>query len=157
MNLRPKKGGTPRPFGCGTFIKEYLMEAGPNGAPQAQIFRSYKEALINAIASDRGIGEEERLAKRQKRPIDPDNVEKLIQKHLAHTPYKSTGCRYHSFITYFSNLQRLGWVEFSGIEEPSAMQDNYPKGQALRYYRLTSAGMSAPDYLWLNPRAALYG
>ena len=164
--LRPKRGGFLRPFGCGWFIREFLLGNGPNGstpidpgkgAPQAEIFYHYKTSLLNAIAIDRATREEERLAKRQKRRIDPDNIDRLTVKHLALIPYKSTSCRYHSFVVYFSNLQRLGWVEFTGREEPSALQDNYPKGQSRRYYRLTDAGRTASDAAWANPLLALYG
>jgi len=130
----------------------------PNeGAPQAEIFYYYKTSLIRAIALDRATREEERLAKRQKRAISPENIERFTQEHLALIPYKSTGCRYHSFVVYFSNLQRLGWVEFTGREEHSALQDNYPKGQSRKYFRLTAAGMAAPEAAWLNPLCALYG
>jgi DNA-binding PadR family transcriptional regulator len=76
---------------------------------------------------------------------------------LARTPYKSTSCRFHSFVVYFSNLQRLGWVEPTGSEEPSAFQDHYPPGPPRRYFRLTDAGKAASEAAWLNPRLALYG
>jgi len=72
-------------------------------------------------------------------------------------PYKANGCRYHSFVTYFSNLQKLGWVEFTGKEEKSSFQDNYPEGQPRKYFRLTPAGISAPDSAWSNPHQSLYG
>jgi hypothetical protein len=114
-------------------------------------------SLIRTIAVDRAVKEEEQLAKQQKRTISPDNIEKLITKHLPLIPYKLTGCRFHSFVVYFSNIQRLGWVEFTGEVEHSAFQDNYPVGQSRKYFRLTANGRAAPDALWLNPRAALYG
>jgi hypothetical protein len=126
------------------------------GSPQSEIFYHYKKALIQAIALDRATAEEERLAKQQKRPISPENIERFTQKHLALIPYKSTSCRYHSFVVYFSNLQRLGWVEFTGREEHSALQDNYLKGQPRRYFRLTAFGITATDAAWANPRLALY-
>lgn len=164
--LRPKRGGFLRPFGCGWFIREFLLGHGPNGsppidpdegAPQAEIFYHYKTALLRAIALDRATREEERSAKREKRRISPENIERLTEKHLAQIPYKSTSCRYHSFVVYFSNLQRLGWVEFTGREEPSALQDNYPQGQPRKYFRLTAAGRAAPEAAWSNPLLALYG
>ena len=77
--------------------------------------------------------------------------------YLARLPYKAWGCRYHSFVVYFSNLQRLGWVEATGREEPSAFQDHHPPGQPRRYYRLTKAGKKAGDAAWANPHLALYG
>jgi len=164
--LRPRRGGFLRPFGCAWFIREFLLGNGPmgspvinpnEGAPQAEVFYHYKMSLIRAIALDRATRDEERLAKRQKRPINPENIDKLTQRHLSLIPYKSTSCRYHSFVVYFSNLQRLRWVEFTGREEHSALQDNYPKGQPRKYFRLTAAGVAAPDAAWANPQLALYG
>lgn len=127
------------------------------GAPQAFIFQNYKLALMRVTALDRATRTEEKKAKRDKRSIDPDNIEKLAEKYLSRMPYKANGCRYHSFVVSFSNLQRLGWVEPSGIEEPSAFQDNYPPGPPRRYFRLTEAGREASDAAWANPRLALYG
>jgi len=164
--LRPARGGFLRPFGCGWFIREFLLGNGPNGsprvdpdigAPQADIFHYYKSALLKAIALDRATREEERRARREKRAILPERIERLTEKYLASIPYKSTACRYHSFVVYFSNLQRLGWVEFTGREEPSAFQDHYPLGPPRRYYRLTSAGRAASDVAWSNPLCTLYG
>ena len=166
MPLRPGRGGFLRPFGCGWFIREFLLGNRPygspavdpqQGAPQAEIFYHYKKALIAEMAVDRATREEERQARLEKRAIDPENIEKLTQKYIARIPYKSTSCRYHSFVVYFSNLQRLGWVEFTGKEEHSALQDNYPKGQSRKYFRLTPAGVAATDAAWANPLLALYG
>jgi len=166
LPLRPARGGFLRPFGCGWFIREFLLGNSPDGspridpdvgAPQADIFYHYKTALLQAIALDRATREEERRAKREKRAIRPEEIERLTERYLARIPYKATGCRYHSFVVYFSNLQRLGWVEFTGKEEPSAFQDHYPPGPPRRYYRLTDAGRAAPDTAWSNPLLALYG
>ena len=164
--LRPKRGGFLRPFGCGWFIREYLLGHGPynspyidpqTGATQAEMFYHYKNALIREAATERATRQEERLAKRAKRSINPDNIDRLMERHLKHLPYKSTGCRYHSFVVYFSNLQRLGWVKFTGREERSEFQDYYPRGQSRKYYRLTAAGIAASESAWTNPLAALYG
>jgi hypothetical protein len=164
--LRPARGGFLRPFGCGWFIREFLLGHGPNGsprikpdvgAPQADIFYNYKTALLKAIALDRATRREERQAQREKRTIDPERIEKLTERYLARTPYKATSCRYHSFVVYFSNLQRLGWVEFTGKEEPSSFQDHYPPGPPRKYFRLTKAGREAGDIAWSNPHLALYG
>ncbi|GAI69538.1 unnamed protein product, partial [marine sediment metagenome] len=65
--------------------------------------------------------------------------------------------RYHSFVVYFSNLQRLGWVELTGEEEASAFQDHYPPGPPRRYFRLTDKGRAALNREWSNPLMALYG
>jgi hypothetical protein len=164
--LKPKRGGFMRPFRFGPFVRDFLLGKGPHnsvqidpevGAPQAFIFQNYKLALMRATALDRATRTEEKKAKRDKRPIEPDNIEWLAEKYLARMPYKANGCRYHSFVVSFSNLQRLGWVEPSGREEPSAFQDNYPPGPPRRYFRLTEAGREASDAAWSNPRLALYG
>jgi len=163
--LRPQRGGFLRPFGCGWFIREFLMGNGPmgslainpvEGAPQADIFYHYKISLLKEIAMGRAIAAEERQARRQRRGISPSAIEDLAEKYRARLPYKSHGCRYHSFVVYFSNLRRLGWVEFTGREEPSSIQ-YYGVGQPRRYYRLTAMGMAASDIAWENPYAALYG
>ena len=164
--LKPSRGGFLRPFGCGWFIREFLLGHGPNGspsinpvigAPQADIFHYYKMALIRATALDKATRTEEKRARRQRRPISPDNIDRLAERYQARMPYKAQGCRYHSFVVYFSNLQRLGWVEPSGYEEPSAFQNNYPPGQPRRYYRLTPAGLIAGEEAWMNPYLTLYG
>ena len=166
LALKPQRGGFLRPFGCGWFIREFLAGNGPYGspvidpgigAPQADIFHHYKQALRQETAMDRATRAEEKKARREKRPVDPDNIEKLAGKYLVRMPYKAKGCRYHSFVVYFSNLQRLGWVEPSGREEPSAFQDNYPSGPPRRYYRLTPSGRSAGETAWSNPHLTLYG
>ena len=165
MPLKPRRGGFLRPFGCAWFIRECLAGRGPGdspaidpliGAPQADIFFYYKTALIKATADDRATRDEERLARKEKRLIDPDNIDLLVSKHLARIPYKTTSCRYHSFVVYFSNLQRLGWVEATGRKEASAFQDHYANGQPRRYFRLTAAGKAASDAAWANPLLALY-
>jgi hypothetical protein len=166
VDLRPSRGGFLRPFGCGWFIREYLLGHAPNGspeidvdvgAPQADIFYHYKMALRRATAIDRATRVEEKRAKEENRPIDPDNIEKLADRYVSRMPYKAQGCRYHSFVTYFSNLQRLGWVEESGKVEHSAFQDNYPAGNPRKYFRLTAAGRAASEAAWANPLSALYG
>lgn len=164
--LRPARGGFLRPFGCGWFIREFLSGRGPNsspqidpnvGAPQADIFHHYKMSLLKATALDRAARQEQRQAKQEKRAINPENIERLSEEYLARIPYKASGCRYHSFVVYFSNLQRLGWVEPTGKEEQSAFQDHYAKGQPRIFYRLTKLGKEASDAAWANPQLALYG
>jgi len=164
--LRPARGGFLRPFGCGWFIREFLLGYAPEGssvvdpdigAPQSDIFYHYKMALRKATALDRATRMEERKARREKRSISLDNIDELAGKYLARMPYKSNGCRYHSFVVYFSTLHRLGWVEPSGYEEPSSFQDNYPPGPSRKYYRLTQAGREAGDAAWANPHLTLYG
>jgi hypothetical protein len=112
---------------------------------------------MRATALDRATRVEEKRARREKRLIDPDNIEKLAERYLARMTYKAHGCRYHSFVIYFSDIQRLCWVEFTGREELSAFQEHYPPGQPRRYFRLTKAGKEASDEAWSNPHLALYG
>ena len=164
--LKPTRGGFLRPFGCGWFIREFLLGKAPydspiinpeEGSPQADMFYQYKQALMRETATDKAVRFEEKRAKKERRSINPDNIETLSQKYLKLLPYKSRGCRYHSFVVYFSTLQKLGWVEPSGKVEPSAFQDNYPQGNPRIFYRLTSAGIATPEYLWANPHKTLYG
>ena len=140
LPLKPSRGGFLRPFGCGWFIREFLLGNGPEGspridpevgAPQADIFYHYKWALLRANAFDRATRHEERQARREKRPISPEKIEELAERYLARTPYKVSCCRYHSFVVYFANLQRLGWVEFTGREGHSAFQyhSEIPQGE----------------------------
>jgi len=166
LPLKPSRGGFLRPFGCGLFIRDFLLGNGPHGsaqidplvgAPQSDICHEYKIAQLRAIAMDRAIRKEEKAARREKRYLDPDNITKLADRYLAGMPYKTYGCRYSSFIDYFSTIQKLGWVKFTGREEPSAFQDNYPQGQPRKYFRITKAGREASDEDWANPRRALYG
>ena len=158
MRLRPRRGGFLRPFGLGTFIRDYLMGVDSSmGAPQADIFFHYKMARRQATAMDKAVRREERVAKRQKRIIRPENIERIAKEKEQYIPWKSRGCRYHSFVTYFGMLKRLGWVEESGYEETSSLQDRYPDGQPRKYYRLTAAGMSASNSDWADPYVALYG
>jgi hypothetical protein len=166
LPLKPIHGGFLRVFGCGWFIREFLLGHGPYdspkidpdiGAPQADICYHYKTALLKATALDRATRQEERQSRREKRAIDPEEIERLTERYLAFLPYKSTGCRYHSFVVYFSNPQRLGWVEETGREETSAFQGHYPPGPPRRFFRLTDAGRAASDAAWSNPQLALYG
>jgi len=57
---------------------------------------------------DRAIREEERRARREDRPINPEQIERLTEKYLTRIANKTDFCFYHSFVVYFSNLQRLG-------------------------------------------------
>lgn len=165
-SLKPKRGGFLRSIGLGLFIRDYLLGKGPQETPrinpvvgtyQADIFYQYKMVLIRATAIDRATRIEEKQAKKQKRAIDPVRIEQLSEKLIARMPYKATGCRYHSFITYFSMLQKLGWVEFTGQIEISSFQGNYPEGQPRKYFRITNKGRKAKITDWANPHAALYG
>jgi hypothetical protein len=166
LQLKPSRGGFLRPFGCGWFIREYLLGKGPYcspkldleiGASQAITFHDYKLALMRATALDRATRVEEKKARREKRRINPENIDSIAQRFLSRIPYKAQGCRYHSFVVNFSNLQRLGWVELTGKETLSSFQDHYPDGQPRKYFRITKEGKKANDAAWSNPHGALYG
>ncbi len=164
--LRPSRGGFLRAIGCGEFIREFLLGHGPlgspvidpaAGAPPADMFFHYKRSLMRATALDQATGQEEKRARREGRSIDPDNIERLTEAYLSRMPYKSRGCRFHSFIVYLATIRRLGWIETTGYEEPSAFQDHHPPGPPRRYYRLTRAGREAGEIAWRNPHRACYG
>ena len=113
-------------------------------------------AIIKATAMDRATRAEEKKARERKTVNRSGQHRKIGGKYAARLPYKASGCRYHSFVIYFSNLQRLGWVEFTGREEPSEFQAHYGQGQPKRYFRLTAVGENASDTGWANPLGALY-
>ncbi|MFH0769084.1 MAG: hypothetical protein V1932_05915, partial [Chloroflexota bacterium] len=82
-----------------------------------------------------------------------------VDWHFRRIPYKLVKARYHSFQRYFHWLKQLGWVEATGREEKSSVQEvmpNYPQAPPRRYYRLTKKGKEAPDYQWSNPQLTLY-
>lgn len=166
IRLKPKRGGFLRPFGCGWFIREYLSGNAPCGAPaidpfigapQADIFHYYKMALIQEWAMDRAVRMAEKMAKKEGKSFSPDRVDEFLKKITPTIPYKTTACRYHSFVVYFSMLIRLGWVQPSGHREPSAFQDHYKKGPPKKFFRLTGAGLAAGDSAWANPQRAERG
>ena len=163
-DIKPERGGFLRPFGCGWFIREFLLGNGPEdstridpekGAPQADINFEYKEALARATA--RGRAEKiisDRVVKGG--DITEEEAELIYQIELKRVSRKFTHMRYHSFLMYFGVLKRLGWVEATSRTEASAIQDNYPPAPERTYYRLTKAGVSAGNDLWSNPLFTLY-
>jgi hypothetical protein len=164
LDLKPGRGGFLRPFGCGWFIREYLLGNGPEdstridpnrGAPQADINYEYKEALARATARERA----ERIISHmvlKGTDVTEEDAEEIYQAELKRVSRKFTHMRYHSFLMYFGVLKRLGWVEATEKTEPSAIQDNYPAAPQRVYYRLTKTGMRAGQELWQNPLFTLY-
>jgi hypothetical protein len=164
MELKPARGGFLRPFGCGWFIREFLLGKGPGGsikidpgrgAAQADICYHYKEGLARATAQDRA----ERIISDmvvKGADVTQEEAEKIYQRELKKVSRKFTHMRYHSFLMYFGVLKRLGWVEASGETEPSAIQDNYPAAPERTYYRLTREGIAASEESWSNPLFTLY-
>jgi len=163
--LRPIKGGFLRPFGCAPFIVEYLKGNGPMGSPsidpdvgatQTDIHRYYKEAIHRVWAEDMvALDEEERL-RRGLPPFSIEEAEERTQYYLERIPYKLTRMRYASFTRYFAHLKRLGYVEETGREEPSLVQQSYPPAPPRRYYRLTEAGKTATMAELSDPIMTLY-
>lgn len=164
MRLMPTRGGFLRPFGCGWFIREYLLGNGPEGstkidpdrgAAQADINFEYKEALARATARERA----ERIISNmvvKGADVTEEEAEKIYQRELKRVSRKFTHMRYHSFLMYFGVLKRLDWVEVTEKTEPSSIQDNYPPAPERTYYRLTKMGIEARDELWSNPLFTLY-
>ncbi len=163
-DLKPSRGGFLRPFGCGWFIREFLMGHGPEGsriiapergAPQADINYEYKEALARATARGRA----ERIISRMVvggADVTEEHATMIYERELKKVSRKFTHMRYHSFLMYFGVLKRLGWVEVTHETEPSSIQENYPPAPERIYYRLTEKGIQAGDELWSNPLFTLY-
>jgi hypothetical protein len=165
MPLRPGRGGFLRPFGCGWFIREFLMGHGPEGslkidpeigACQEDIFYNYKKAMHRAYAEDAIAWENEERIRHGKTIYTEQEWIERFEYFMSRIPYKLFKCRYHSFQRYFHWLKQLGWVEFTGKEETASMQDYCPEAPPRRYYRLTEKGINAPDYEWSNPQLTLY-
>ncbi|HEX9896275.1 MAG TPA: hypothetical protein VGA85_01260 [Dehalococcoidales bacterium] len=164
MDIRPSRGGFLRPFGCGWFIREFLLGKGPGGstgidpqrgATQTDINFEYKEALARATAQEHAeIIISVMVVKRV--DVTEEEAEKIYQRELKRVSRKFTHMRYHSFLMYFGVLKRLGWVEVTEKTEPSAIQDNYPAAPERVYYRLTKVGLQAGEELWSNPLFTLY-
>jgi len=162
--LRPVRGGFLRPFGCGWFIREFLLGNGPEGsrvidpaqgAAQADINFAYKEALARATARERAERIISRLVVGGK-DVTEEQAEGIYERELKKLSRKFTHMRYHSFLMYFGVLKRLGWVEVTGQTETSSIQDNYPPAPERTYYRLTRKGIEAGDEFWSNPLFTLY-
>ena len=164
IEIRPNRGGFLRPFGCGWFIREFLLGKGPEGSrvvdpqqgtPQADINFEYKEALARATARERA----ERIISRMVvsgADVTEEQADTIYQRELKKVSRKFTHMRYHSFLMYFGVLKRLGWVEVTGQTETSSIQDNYPPAPERTYYRLTKTGIEAGDESWSNPLFTLY-
>ncbi len=164
MELRPSRGGSLRPIGCGWFIREYLLGKGPEGsriidpargAAQADINYEYKEALAKATAREHAESIISRLVVSGV-DVTEEKADDIYQRELRKVSRKFTHMRYHSFLIYFGNLKKLGWVEPTGETEPSAIKDHYPEAPDRVYYRLTKKGKEAGDESSSNPLFTLY-
>jgi hypothetical protein len=165
LPIAPSRGGFLRPFGCGWFIREFLLGHGPQdsaridpeaGACQEDIFYHYKLALHRAYVEDALAWENEERIRKGKPIYTPEEYQEHFDYLLSRIPYKLTKCRYHSFQRYFHWLKQLGWVELTGKEETSSIQEHYEEAPSRRYYRLSLKGREAPDDEWSNPQITLY-
>ncbi len=171
IQMRPARGGFLRPFGCGWFIREFLLGHGPEdspqidpnkGAVQEDIFYYYKVSLHKAYSQDVVAWENDERVRAGKGPYTEEEYAERVDWHLRRIPYKLVKARYHSFQRYFHWLKQLRWVEATGIEEKSSVQENVEISRSeagltpyetppRKYYRLTREGIEAPDYQWSNP------
>ena len=128
LDIRPTRGGFLRPFGCGWFIREFLMGNGPEGsrvidpeqgAAQTDINYEYKEALARATARERAEKIISRMVVSGK-DVTEEQAVNIYERELKRISRKFTHMRYHSFLMYFSVLKRLGWVEITGQTETSS-------------------------------------
>jgi hypothetical protein len=165
IGIRPERGGFVRAFGCGIFIRDFLLGRGPEGskkidpsegAPQTDVFDEYKSALLRSFARDSVERLEEARIKAGKPAFTEVEYEEHLSYFLERIPRKFTRMRYSSFCCYFGHLQRLKWVEKSGKIEVSAFQEKYPPAPSRVFYRLTDAGRAASDAEWSNPVVTLY-
>lgn len=163
--IGPNKGGFLRPFGCGWFIREYLLGNGPEessridpdrGACQVDIFYEYKLALHRAYARDAVNRESYARVQAGGESYSAEEWQQRFEWYMKRIPYKLVKCRYHSFSRYFHQLKQLQWVEYTGVDEPSALEEFYEPAPSRRYYRLTDLGKGAPEIAWSNPKLALY-
>ena len=165
--LRPSRGGFLRPFGCGEFIRDFLLGNGPSGSPRIEpdvgaptedIRSAYKNALLQAYAEDMVAVAMEK------------GVELSIEEASQRIPQRQSRMRSHSFYRYFHLLKQLDWVELTGEEEgsfmggmPGAKVEHTAEGTTLvevpqprRFYRLTAKGRDAAQSAWRDPLQAVY-
>jgi len=105
--LRPGRGGFLRPFGCGWFIREFLLGHAPEGsigidpdvgACQEDIFYHYKLALHRAYAEDATAWENDDRVRAGKPIYSPEEYAERVDWHLRRIPYKLVKARYHSLV-----------------------------------------------------------
>ncbi len=168
MKLRPNPGGFARPVGCGIFIRDFLLGLGPLGRPEIEpekgaatqdIFYHYKVALHTAYAEEAVDRENRRRIKAGIPIYSPEEYAERVDWHLRRLPYKLVKSRYHSFQRYFHWLKQLEWVEPTGKEERSSMQEvtgDHPDTYPRKLYRLTRKGIEASDEDWSHPQRVLY-
>ncbi len=127
LPLRPLRGGFVRPFGCGWFIREFLLGHGPEGSIeidpevgswQEEIFYYYEIVLHRAYAEDATAWENDERVRAGKGPYSEEEYNERVDWFLSRIPYKLVKCRYQSFHRYFhwlslARLRRLGMKKSS--------------------------------------------
>ena len=107
LPIRPNRGGFLRPFGCGWFIREFMLGHGPEdsatidpeiGACQEDSFYQYKLALHRAYAEDAVAWENEERIRKGKPIYNSEEYQERFDQLLSRIPYKLTKCRYHSLV-----------------------------------------------------------
>ena len=174
MEFRPTRGGFVRAFGCAQFIVAFLKGEGPfgstaidpdRGVPQSDIFREYKEALRRSQAEDMVALEEEKRIRRGEPALMREEADDLLSRFVERLPLRSTRMQYHSFLSYFGLLKRLGWVEHTGERQISEAQDlmgleageeTRETGQPHICYRITPADYAVPENVIADPITAIY-
>lgn len=170
IDVRPSRGGFLRAFGCGIFIRDFLVGKGAGygaiavslperGACQEDIFYNYKLALHRAYAENIVAQEQDERAKRGLELYTPEEYAERVDWHFRRIPYKLVKSRYHSFRRYFHWLKQLNWVELTGEVEVSTLQEvtgNHPDTHPRKLYRLTRVGIAASDEDWSHPQRLVY-
>ncbi len=109
ISIRPLRGGFLRPFGCGWFIREFLLGHGPEGSKkidpqtgswQEDIFYYYKVALHTAFAQDTVAWENDARVRAGKGPYTEAEYAERVDWFLRRIPYKLVKCRYQSLVCY---------------------------------------------------------
>jgi len=109
ISMRPLRGGFLRPFGCGWFIREFLMGHGPEGSQkidpkvgtwQEDIFYYYKTALHRAFSEDTVAWENDERVRNGKEPYTELEYAERVDWFLRRIPYKLVKCRYQSLVCY---------------------------------------------------------
>lgn len=163
--LRPNRGGFLRPFLTTPFVLGFLKGEGPEGsrtidprigATMTDIHFEYKTALHRAYARDAVEREEEKRIGKGLPAFSEGEYNERLSDYLDRIPYKLFKMRYSSFCRYLGHLKRLGWVEETGVTEPSAFQDSYPDAPSRVYYRITAKGNKASLAEMADPVQTLY-
>src|SRR3989304_446833 len=101
IQLRPGRGGFLRPFGCGWFIREFLLGNGPEGstaidpgrgAAQADITYEDKEARARGAARERA-GRGIRRMVVSGADVTEEQAERIYQRELKRISRKFTHMR----------------------------------------------------------------